>query len=189
MLDPSSDTEVPGRYVSSFGRITSQHGHISWGYLEPSGYYVTGVRKRPVRVHRLVAFAFLGPPPSQTKYLVNHKDLDKKNNGVDNLEYVTPAENMTHFHSNAVVTRTAGLKPVLSRPHGSDRCWTWHASSRSAARKLAVDQSNVSKCLSGQRKQAGGYEFRLAEAPESLPGEVWREVDIPTLLQIRERRN
>ena len=44
---------------------------------------------------------------------------------------------------------------------------------------------------SGQRKHTGGYEFRLADAQESrgsAPGEIWREVDVPTLLRDREWR-
>jgi len=47
-------------------------------------------------VHRLVATAFLGDPPSP-KHQVNHKDGDKTNNHVDNLEWVTCSQN--HLHS------------------------------------------------------------------------------------------
>lgn len=45
-------------------------------------------------VHHLVAEAFLGDRPEGAE--VNHKDLDKANNSLDNLEYVTKAENMAH---------------------------------------------------------------------------------------------
>lgn len=36
-------------------------------------------------------------------------------------------------------------------------------SGREAARKLGINQSGVTYCLSGQRKKAGGYRFRYAE--------------------------
>ena len=43
-----------------------------------------------ILVHCLVARAFLGTPPSPEHLEVNHKDRDRCNNAVRNLEYVTP---------------------------------------------------------------------------------------------------
>lgn len=191
MLNPSSGAEVPGRSVSSFGRIKSLHGHVSRGYLRKTGYYEMKLQGQSMLVHRLVAFAFLGPPPSGKQNLVNHRDLNKGNNAVENLEYVTPAENTAHYFSNVGFNREAGFKPVWSRVRGSSDVWTLHASMSSAARTLAVKTGNISQCASGQRKHTGGYEFRLADAQESrgsAPGEIWREVDVPTLLRDREWR-
>lgn len=48
-------------------------------------------------VHRLVAEAFLIPPTSD---VVNHKDLDKKNNHLWNLEWATFSENTKHYYDN-----------------------------------------------------------------------------------------
>lgn len=50
-----------------------------------------GKRKR-IYTHRLVAYVFIGP----SKMDINHKDGDRTNNQVSNLEYVTRSENMTH---------------------------------------------------------------------------------------------
>lgn len=52
-----------------------------------------GFRLRPL-IHRLVADAFLGPRPDG--HQVNHKDGDKANNDVRNLEYVTASQNVRH---------------------------------------------------------------------------------------------
>jgi hypothetical protein len=53
-----------------------------------------GERKEPWLVHRLVAIAFLEPDDSRPQ--VNHKDGDRHNNHVSNLEWCTHAENMRH---------------------------------------------------------------------------------------------
>jgi len=47
------------------------------------------------RIHRLVMEHFGKPQPSD-EYQVNHIDGDKSNNGIDNLEWVTPKENTVH---------------------------------------------------------------------------------------------
>lgn len=47
-------------------------------------------------VHRMVASAFLGPIIDPSQYQVNHKDGDRYNAHIDNLEYVTPKQNNAH---------------------------------------------------------------------------------------------
>lgn len=48
------------------------------------------------RVNRLVALSFIENADPLNKTQVNHKDLDTLNNSVDNLEWVTPSENIQH---------------------------------------------------------------------------------------------
>ena len=188
MLDPMSFSEVPGRQVSSLGRITSPRGLTYKGSLS-AGYYRTGVLGSKQFVHRLVALSFLGPPPPHRPY-VNHKDLDKGNNAVENLEYVSLTENQLHYHANAVRKGPSNLKPVWSRRVGSNDTWTWHPSMTSASKALCVFPGSVSQCVKRRYKQAGGYEFRLAEPPEAatLPGEEWRMVDLGQLQLERRMR-
>ena len=194
MLDPMSGMPVPGRMVSSLGRIASKRGVKSRGYLTSAGYYRTQLCINSARsaalVHRLVAFAFLGPPPSVHQKFVNHKDLDKGNNAADNLEWVSCAENHAHFHANATRRYDANGKPVLSRLCGSHDPWTWHPSCARAVQNLALHRSNVSACTRGIQKKTGGYEFRFAEFPKAmrLPGEEWREVDLLKLQRDKEIR-
>ena len=68
MLDPRSGEIVPGRMISSIGRLKFLNGRISSGHLEKHGYTTTWLttaqRSGNELVHRLVAMSFLGPPPS-----------------------------------------------------------------------------------------------------------------------------
>jgi hypothetical protein len=57
-------------------------------------------RTRTFCVHQLVTLAFIGPIPNG--WHTNHRDADKQNNRVENLEYVTPAENIRHAIDNGL---------------------------------------------------------------------------------------
>ena len=62
------------------------------------GYLIIDLSKSSVsktfEVHRLVALTFL--PQQEGRNCVNHMDADKLNNNVENLEWVTPRENVRH---------------------------------------------------------------------------------------------
>lgn len=67
-----------------------------------TGYPVIGLRLENVRtqhlVHRLVAIHFINNPNGYN--CVNHIDLNKKNNKVNNLEWVTSSENTIHYFNS-----------------------------------------------------------------------------------------
>ena len=63
------------------------------GYLRVDLYDENGKRKH-FKVHRLVAEAFIPNPDGKPQ--VNHKDGNKHNNSVTNLEWVTDSENKDH---------------------------------------------------------------------------------------------
>lgn len=102
-----------GNYaVSNFGRVKrltdgrrTHAGRMMKLTKMSIGYYSVGptINGKNVKmtVHRLVAEAFIGPCPEGHE--VNHKDGDKTNNRVDNLEYVTHQENMVHAHTSGLI--------------------------------------------------------------------------------------
>ena len=57
-----------------------------------------------IQWHKVIAETFL-PKPSEKHTVVNHKDGDKTNNVVDNLEWVTQKENIAHAWSTGLSTR------------------------------------------------------------------------------------
>ena len=196
MLCPLSRQEVDGRLVSSLGRLRLRSGLVHKGHLRKSGYsetkYSCIVGSRTELVHRVVAFAFFGPPPSPERSQVNHKDGDKQNNAVVNLEYATPAENRAHYLKFRTTQHERKLrsdsKPIWSRVYNSNEEWTWHPSILSAAQVRGLRSGLVSHSIHGKQRQTGGHEFRVAHVFEPLPGEEWREVDVAALVEEKRKR-
>ena len=194
MVDPETGLEVSGRQVSSHGRLKSAKGRITRGHQSKAGYVMAQLGPPPfargVAVHRLVARAFLGAPPSLQCSDVNHKDLNPSNNCIDNLEYATRSENIRHFYANRGFDRGVPAKAILGRSHGSEDEWVQYPSIKQAAEVHGVCRSAVSKCARGFLNQVGGYEFRLigVEEPSYLPDEEWRPVDLEVLRREKAER-
>lgn len=103
--------------VSNFGRIKSLKRKINSRYgnyktlpekilslnKDKNTHYVSitlslGLKRYTRSIHRLVAKAFLDNP--ENKCCVNHKDHDRTNNNLSNLEWVTKSENALHGKSS-----------------------------------------------------------------------------------------
>jgi hypothetical protein len=56
------------------------------------------LQRKTIKTHQLVAMAFLGHKPCGFKLVVNHKDFNKSNNNLDNLEIVSQRENCNRKH-------------------------------------------------------------------------------------------
>ena len=71
-------------------------------YPNTKGYLLVdlSVKRRAIKLHRLVAMAFIDNPYNKPQ--VNHIDCDKSNNRVDNLEWVTNGENQKHAYANGL---------------------------------------------------------------------------------------
>lgn len=93
-----------GRYeVSNWGnvRISKTKQKMNPFFNKEGGYLkLRLIDKNKVRqtlyIHQLVAWNFVGIPNDNQE--VNHKDGNKQNNSFSNLEWVTPIENIRHFH-------------------------------------------------------------------------------------------
>lgn len=90
--------------VTKDGEVyNKRNGHKLKPQINGTGYYRVGIGGKLYFVHRLVAKMYI--PNPKNKPQVNHKDGNKLNNNVDNLEWVTNRENTLH----AIKT---GLQPI-----------------------------------------------------------------------------
>ncbi len=90
--------------VSNLGRVRRLKNDGSFYYLAmakaPNGYRTVclsaGGKMKGISVHRLVALTFLEPPTDKQRNEVNHKNGNKSDNRVENLEWCTRKENLEH---------------------------------------------------------------------------------------------
>jgi hypothetical protein len=82
-----------------------------------------GGKTKHLRVNRVVAYAFLGKP-SQPGMEVDHKDGNRKNNKVSNLEWVTPEENQRRRRERAKNKTTTAprrsIRDVVKKDHPNE---------------------------------------------------------------------
>lgn len=107
---PMIDPRFYDYYVSSYGRVLTRARNITYG-TSCDGYKLIAVkfngRYISRKVHCLVIEAFYGP----SNLIVNHKDGNKSNNHISNLEYVTYSENVKHAYKLGLIKNR--YKPVV----------------------------------------------------------------------------
>lgn len=131
----------------------------SRGYL----YYALGHEKKEL-AHRLVAMAFIGPPPSDL-HEVAHNDGSRTNNRASNLRWALPAENQAD-----------------RLRHGTDAC-----GEKSKAAKIGAQEARsiISEYANGGRRYVGGavtmreiadrHGISIAQVSRIVNGSRWQQ--------------
>lgn len=87
--------------ITRDGKVINKHsGHTLIGQPNGKGYLRVSIGGKLMFIHRLVAEKYI--PNPEEKEQVNHKDGNKLNNNVDNLEWVTNQENRNHAIKNGL---------------------------------------------------------------------------------------
>lgn len=145
-------------------RITQKGLRKIKPFEDKDGYYRLSLSKNNIRtnvyVHRLVATAFL--PNIQNFPCVNHKDENKKNNSATNLEWCSVKYNNL-FNGLALRKGKKRRKPIVAV--GNGRKFNF-GSVGEASKTLNIHRGNISSCLTGARKTAGGMCFYYANELE-----------------------
>lgn len=168
-----------GRYeVSNTGKIRSMN-YKNTGTIrelkpgaDPKGYLKTMVlidgKYKTVKIHRLVASAFI--PNPEGKPQVNHKDGNKNNNSVGNLEWVSNMDNAHHAINNGLFSNSYDAaaaanekrkRPVIATDESGKQLV--FDSIAEASRQLNVGRRHVQSVLNGKRNHTGGYKFQYLD--------------------------
>lgn len=153
--------EYPDYLISSQGKVVSlkykkprllKPSKLRHGYLSASLGNRDGFKHKTV--HRLVAIAFISNP--ENKKQVNHRDGDKENNHIENLEWVSNGENQQHAYDNGMKPNARAVKQYSLE--GS--YMKTFKSSNEVERELNIGQQNISKACKGIYGHAGGFQWR-----------------------------
>ena len=104
-------------------------------------------------LHRMVAEAYIPNPLGLPQ--VNHKDENKANNCINNLEWMTAKDN-TNYGTGIQRQTNARKKPVLCIELNKE-----FDSATDAAIQLNLNKTHISKCCLGKQKTTGGYHWRF----------------------------
>lgn len=152
--------------ISNKGRVKSLHNgseRILRPVIDKYGYMFVYLSNNSVRkyfrLHRLVALAFI--PNPENKPQVNHKDENKKNNCVENLEWITHIDNCNYGTRNERIGDSQS-KPIFQYSKSGDFIREWK-SAREVERVLDIYNTGIIACCKGKRKSAGGFVWRYKE--------------------------
>lgn len=153
-------------WVSDLGGIKSRY-RILGSSLNSKGYVrvklCRGGTKTSKLVHRLVAEAFI--PNPENKPQINHKDGNKRNNQITNLEWVTSKENIQHQFStglNMVGTgeNCGSYKGQVEVIDPKTNRIVMILKGNKEMRQQGFDPAHISQVLLGKQKSHKGFTFR-----------------------------
>ena len=161
--------------VSNLGRIRRGE-RIKKPHVDHGGYLTVWLsehsKMKCLKVHRIVALAFI--PNHESKRTVNHIDGNKQNNCVDNLEWATHSENISHANKTGIRIVTKAQREAASQ-NGKKTCdknrkrkavfctkdgiKQQFESAHAGARFVCGIPSPIIQCCKGKKKTYKGYEW------------------------------
>lgn len=134
------------------------------------GYYHVTLcygKKEDCLVHRLVAIAFIKNPNNLP--CVNHKDENKENNCVDNLEWCDHKYNLNYGKMKQIRNTQ-----IIQKDKEGKFVKVWN-SMKEASERLNIKYQGISRVCRKQRKTCGGYIWEYAKRKAVQHGEVQKQ--------------
>jgi hypothetical protein len=151
-------------YISNYGSVYSKlskkilsNKNLRGGYISSSLTMKDGKDKQ-FRVHQLVAYTFLGF--SEENKNVNHKDGNKLNNYINNLEYMTSKENTKHAFDTGLNKR---IKRKVRQFDLDGKFIKEHESILDAGKSIERDSRFINNVCKGRKKTAYGFKWEYSE--------------------------
>ncbi len=138
-----------------------------------------GNPKKSYKVHQLVAKAFISH--SEDLNIVNHKDGNKLNNHVDNLEWTTIKGNNMHAHETGLQTKT---KRAIDQYDLDGNIIKTFDTIRGAGVETGIDSGGIAKCCKGTRNSAGGYKWKFVD---ENPNE--KDINLDNFIEVNNFKN
>ena len=142
-----------GRVYSKYSRKFLTPRVTDSGYLTVDLY--SQHQRKNFRIHRLVAQTFLPNPMNLPE--INHKDENKQNNHVDNLEWCDSKYNINYG------TRSKKMKTNKSKKIRCIETNIIYPSIKEAQQQLHI--FNISQVCHGKQTTAGGYHWEFINTP------------------------
>jgi hypothetical protein len=173
--------EVPSYEVSTLGRVRRGARVLNPAPKKADGYvYVKlalGFRNRALQrtIHTLVAKAFLPNPNNHP--IVNHKNWQRADNRMENLEWVSIKENRNKWSPDAVIGKK--MRKVVQIGPAGNRLRIW-CSARAAERELpGVSATSIAKCCRNNGLTCAGFRWIYHDDIEIPPaGEEWEDIEV-----------
>lgn len=152
--------------IKEDGTITSHKGRNINTWIENStGYHLFRVRyegsvEKRFRLHRILAECFI-PNPDNLPF-VKHKDDNKDNNTVDNLEWGANPDNTQEGYDNGCYQYSARCHKVKATCHKTGKVY-FAKSLRSLSEDLKLNRKNIAAILKGMKNNTYSYDFEYFE--------------------------
>lgn len=152
-------------WASKDGKIKNDKGYIytgfKYGYYSGIGVYdFVNKKKKNVYMHVLIAAAFYG---RNDKLEVNHINGNKRDNRIENLEFVTHSQNMKHAFNTGLVSTRGGWGRAVIQFDLEGKELNRFDSLKKAAEITGTSDASIAHVCRGKNPTTGGYRWKYAD--------------------------
>ena len=176
----------PNYSVSSFGNVINIKTNKMLRLCNKGGYYNVSLTNennyKTFKVHRLVASAFI--ENIENKPEVNHKDKNKLNNNIANLEWMTRHENNIHRCQGLKITNNKNKhilrlnkddNEIIEKYDSIEDAGIW-AFNNEYTKTIHNGRNSIGNCLNGLSKLAYKFKWEYENTNDDLENEMWKQV-------------